>query len=85
MGLLNFKSSAEKQLDGLIQKMEMNLSNNYKDNAQSDLKKLEETLAEMKAAGTLKEAVQAKYESIMETYRQRLKGYSHKDQKPYWH
>ncbi len=85
MGLFNFKSSAEKQLDGLIQKMEMNLSNNYKDNAQSDLKKLEETLAEMKAAGTLKETVQAKYESIMETYRQRLKGYSHKDQKPYWH
>ena len=85
MGLFNFKSSAEKQLDGLIQKMEMNLSNNYKDNAQSDLKKLEETLAEMKAAGTLKEAVQVKYESIMETYRQRLKGYSHKDQKPYWH
>ena len=85
MGLFNFKSSAEKQLDGLIQKMEMNLSNNYKDNAQSDLKKLEETLAEMKAAGTLKEAARAKYESIMETYRQRLKGYSHKDQKPYWH
>ena len=85
MGLFNFKSSAEKQLDGLIQKMEMNLSNNYKDNAQSDLKKLEETLAEMKAAGTLKEAVQAKYETIMENYRQRLKGYSHKDQKPYWH
>ena len=53
MSLFNFKSSAEKQLDGLIQKMEMNLSNNYKDNAQSDLKKLEETLAEMKAAGTL--------------------------------
>ncbi len=85
MSLFNFKSSAEKQLDGLIQKMEMNLSNNYKDNAQSDLKKLEETLAEMKAAGTLKEAVQAKYESVMENYRQRLKGYSHKDQKPYWH
>jgi hypothetical protein len=85
MGLFNFKSREEKELDGLIQKMEMNLSNNYKDNAQSDLKKLEETLAEMKAAGTLKEAVLAKYESVMEDYRQRLKGYSHKDQKPYWH
>ncbi len=50
MGLFNFKSSAEKQPDGLIRKMEMNLSNNYKDNAQSDLKKLE-TLAEMKGSG----------------------------------
>ena len=39
------------QPDGLIRKMEMNLSNNYKDNAQSDLKKLEETLAEMKGSG----------------------------------
>ena len=47
MGL--FKSKAEKELDSIIQKIDMNMSNSYKDNAQ-----------------------------------EKMKGYSHKDQKPYW-
>ena len=52
MGL--FKSKAEKELDSIIQRLNMNMSNNYKDNAQDELK-------------------------------EKMKGYSHKDQKPYWH
>ena len=39
MGL--FKSKAEKELDDIIRRLEMNMSNNYKDNAQDDLKELE--------------------------------------------
>ncbi|MBR5421184.1 MAG: hypothetical protein IK115_08575 [Lachnospiraceae bacterium] len=83
MGL--FKSSAERELESIIRRMEMNLSNNYKDNAQSDLKELDEALEELKNTGKLKPAILDKYESLAEDYRQRLKGYSHKDQKPYWH
>ena len=52
MGL--FKSKAEKELDSIIQRLNMNMSNNYKHNAHDDLK-------------------------------EKMKGYSHKDQKPYWH
>ena len=52
MGL--FKSKAEKELDSIIKRLNMNMSNNNKDNAQDDLK-------------------------------EKMKGYSHKDQKPYWH
>ena len=83
MGL--FKSKAERNLDTIIQRLAMNLSNNYKDNAQDNLRELENTLAELKESGGLKAASLAKYESILGIYRDKLKGYSHKDQKPYWH
>lgn len=82
MGL--FKSAKEKELDAIIQRIEMNMQNNYKDNAQSALRKLEEALDTMKNEGKVKPSVIEKYESIVETYKEKLKGYTHKDQKPYW-
>lgn len=83
MGL--FKSKAEKELDEIIQSIEVNMQNNYKDNAQSAFKELESKYGELKSADSLKTAVAAKYEKIIEDYRERLKGYSHKEQQPYWH
>ena len=83
MGL--FKSKAERNLDTIIQRLAMNLSNNYKDNAQENLRELESALEELRASGGLKEAALAKYDSILGIYKEKLKGYSHKDQKPYWH
>ena len=83
MGL--FKSKTEKELDSLIQRMEMNLSNNYKDNAQDNLKDFEAALEYAKDKGNIKSSTLSKYEGILTTYREKLKGYSHKDQKPYWH
>lgn len=79
-----FKSKNEKRLDEIILRMEMNMSNNYKDNAQSNFKELEEQLENLKADGSLKKKVLEKYEKTLETYRIKLDGYSHKDQKPYW-
>lgn len=83
MGL--FKSKAEKELDSIIQKIDMNMSNNYKDNAQDNLKELEMSINALKASGSIKTNVLSKYESILESYKEKMKGYSHKDQKPYWH
>ena len=83
-GMLFFKSRYESEMDQIINKMEMNLSNNYKDNAQSDLRDLIEVYTEYKDKGLLKEKVASKYEDIIETYKVRLKGYAHKDQKPFW-
>lgn len=82
MGL--FKSADEKRLDAIIMKIEMNMSNNYKDNAQMDLKDLEEAFAEIKEKGKLNPKKLAKYEISLGDYQARLKGYTHKDQKPYW-
>ena len=82
MGL--FKSKAEKELDGIIQRLEMNMSNNYKDNAQDNLKKLEETFKNMVENNELTEKVAHRYENIIDEYKGKMQGYSHKDQKPYW-
>ena len=79
-----FKSKTEKELDKILLKLEMNMSNNYKDNAQANLKELEEALDAMRKSGSVKDAVIARYDSIVDTYKQKMKGYTHKDQKPYW-
>ena len=79
-----FKSRYETELDGIVNKMVMNLSNNYKDNAQSDLRDLIEVFTEYKEKGVLKDKTIAQYEDIIETYKVKLKGYAHKDQKPFW-
>ncbi len=83
MGL--FKSKAEKQLDSIILRLQMNMSNNYKDNAQDNLKELEEALEAMRSAGNVKAAVIEKYDSIVGIYKEKMKEFRHKDQKPYWH
>ncbi len=82
MGL--FKSKAEKELDDIIKTLEMNMSNNYKDNAQDNLKELENALNSMCASGLLKPKAADRYNAILADYREKMKGYSHKDQKPYW-
>ena len=82
MGL--FKSKEEKELDWIIQRLEMNMSNNYKDNAQDNLKELEETMLIMIGNKQLKEKSKKHYEGIIAGYKERMQGYSHKDQKPYW-
>ncbi len=80
-----FKSREEKEMDGIIQRLEMNMSNNYKDNAQDNLKELETTLNALRTSGRIKPAVIKEYEQILDGYKEKMKGYTHKDQKPYWH
>ncbi len=82
MGL--FRSKAEIRLDEIIRRLEMNMANNYKDNAQANLKELEEAFEQLKASGALKGKALPKYEELLTGYKQRMKGYTHKDQKPYW-
>ena len=60
------------------------MSNNYKDNAQKNLDEYESALERFSERGDLKEKSQKKYEDILISLKERLKGYSHKDQKPYW-
>ena len=83
MGL--FKGKAEKELDGIISRLEMNMSNNYKDAAISDYKDLEIKYNEFISLGKIKDKTLSKYASILDGYKEKLNGYSHKDQKPYWH
>ena len=82
MGL--FKSKYEKELDGIISNIEMNMANNYKDNAQAGLREFESSLTSMKEQQLIKGKAAENYERQLLAYRERLKGYTHKDQKPYW-
>lgn len=78
------KSAKEKELDEIIQRIEVNMQNNYKDNAQAAFKEFEETLTAMKNDSKTKQSVIRKYDGILDSYREKMKGYTHKDQKPYW-
>ena len=79
-----FKNKYEKKLDEILDEMNMNMSNNYKDNAQKNLEEFESALTRFIEQGRLKEKSQKNYTDVLTSYKERLKGYSHKDQKPYW-
>lgn len=82
MGL--FKSKYQKELEALASRIDINMSNNYKDNAQDNLKELEARFEELKNEGKLKDKEIALFEDKIATYKEKMKGYTHKDQKPYW-
>lgn len=73
-----------KELEALLERIENNVANNYKDAAQDYLKQYEAKLWELTEAGALKDRQKAHYESLLDDYKERMKGFRHKDQKPYW-
>ena len=73
-----------KQLEAAIAKLQMNMSNNYKDAAQADYKALIELYVELRDKGTLTDKQKDYYKSLIEEYSVKMQNYTHKDQKPYW-
>ncbi|MBP3477517.1 MAG: hypothetical protein J6K48_14565 [Lachnospiraceae bacterium] len=73
-----------KQLDEIIQRVEMNVSNNYKDAAQDGLKEFEEVLQRLEAAGKIKEKQKQYYERKLSAFKEQMINFTHKDQKPTW-
>ena len=67
-----------------MERIDSNMANNYKDAAQEYLKEFEVKLSQLVEAGQLKEDQKKPYEDLLDTYRIRMKGFTHKDQKPYW-
>ena len=72
------------QLEDAINKLNLNRSNNYKDAAQEDFKNLEAVYKELCGTGKLNDKQKAYYHDIIEDFRVKMDGYTHKDQKPYW-
>ena len=79
-----FKSSYEKEMDASIAHLEMNMSNNYKDAAQADFKTFKDMFESFSSSGKIKGKTLEKYSKILAQYEDKMKGYTHKDQKPYW-
>lgn len=63
----------------------MDMAKNYKDNVQDDYKIFAATLDQAHTAGGLKAVALSDCEKNCEEYGEKLKGYTRKDQKPYWH
>ncbi|MBQ3907238.1 MAG: hypothetical protein II743_10790 [Lachnospiraceae bacterium] len=72
------------ELEHLIERMENNMANNYKDAAQEYLVEYEAKFKELSEGGKLNDKQKEHYESLLDTYKIRMKGFTHKDQKPYW-
>lgn len=82
MGLFGSKKHVE--LERIISRLESNKQNNYKDAAQQDFKELAERFSGLLEAGKLSEKQKSYYESVLSSYGVTMKGYTHKDQKPFW-
>jgi len=80
-----FKNKYEKDLDSIAERIQMNMSNNYKDAAQRAFAEYCQALEAYVGEGKLSDKSKANYEGILDIYKDKLKGYTHKDQKPYWH
>ena len=77
-------SKKNKELETIIARIDSNVSNNYKDAAQDALQEFQDTLQEFIAAGTLNDKQKTEYEARLASYRDNMKEFTHKDQKPYW-
>lgn len=69
------------ELDQLIQSVEMNMENNYKDNAQSAFHQLQDAYCKR----DLSDKQKAHYEPILTDLAKRLEGFTHKEQKAFWY
>ena len=73
MGL--FKSGNEKMLDSVIQRLEMNLSNNYKDNAIALVNRLKRETAVAEAGGELKTKEVTELQKIIQAFETDIKSF----------
>ena len=78
------RNTGNQELDIIVGKIRMNMENNYKDAAQLNLKEFEKRLQELQAEGKLSEKQKLYYEGELADFKERMKNFTHKDQKPYW-
>ena len=73
-----FRRKTDPELEDLIRTLKMDMSNNYKDAAQEDFRRIRECFALKK--DKLPEKVRSCYEAQIAEYETALVGYTHKDQ-----
>ena len=73
--MLNRKT--KKKLDSLINEMNVNLENNYKDLAHDALKELDRQVTKMAASGELKGKYYERYRNLVDDTKRRLANYHH--------
>ena len=68
-----------KELETIVQEIDSNIA------AQEAFVLLEQKFQELSDKGRLKDKQIAEYQHKIAAYQETLRGFSHKDQKPYWH
>ncbi len=81
---LKNKAKKNAQLEIILQKIQMNMSNNYKDAAQENLKEFQKVFQEYLDANKLDEKQKEYYQEKLSNLLVQMKHYTHKDQKTTW-
>ena len=66
------------ELETLVQKIEINMGNNYKDASKEAFRKFEKRYQELLSSKKLSAKQESYYEQLIEDYRKELKNFSHK-------
>ncbi len=72
-----FRSKGERELEGIVESMKINLQNNYKEPAHNDRRRIAERAEALYTEGRISEAVYKKYIRIYDEYTIKLKDYRH--------
>jgi len=80
-----FQSKTNKELELLVSRTRSSMQNNYKDMAQDYFKDFCKKLDELISTDSLNDKQLEYYKREREVLTEELKGFTHKDQKPYWH
>ena len=65
----------DKELDGIVNSIKVDLSNNYKDNAVENIQKLKNTLDQRKKSGTVKDKVYDHYVKMLHDFENDVKDF----------
>lgn len=72
-----FRSRGERELEGIVESMKINLANNYKEPAHKDRERIKERAEALYSERKINESVYKKYMRIYEEYTIKLKDYKH--------
>ena len=72
-----FRSRGERELEGIVESMKINLANNYTEPAHKDREKIKERAEALYSERKINESVYKKYMRIYEEYTIKLKDYKH--------
>ena len=79
-----FRSSKNAQLDAIVQRIHMNMENDFRDVAQMNVTELEEVYNRLVECGKLNDKQMLNYENELDNFKIRLKNFTHKEQEPTW-
>jgi len=84
MKLIDRLTGRSSELEKIAARINSNMENNYKDAAQDNLKEFEALYYELARNEKLNGKQKARYGAMLDDYRQKMKGFTHKDQTPFW-